>query len=891
MKFLKFSKLFYVSSFFVLFSLVLIFSSIVYATNDWTEPSVDPPRGNIDFPLNQGATPQYKEGPLTIGSGVVVSDGYLFKVIAGSSLFETLDISKFLNVGTDAQIKLVGINSKINLTDKSSINLNNSSINLTNGATMLIDYANIDTAFYLEHTGSNGTGIYSSVKSDSGTAIYGESIKGNSVFGLTQGGVGIFGSTTGSGLAGRFDGGVRFNDITKSKYVEIDNGHILVQSGFSTIAQPEFPTTQTNVYRNNTVATKNLCFYNKDSEGNYLNTLDCRDEFTGGPASENFFIWNVGRYSDFESLQQTADINLDGLISVKCNDGGVQANPTKGIKVGEGSYLYDSSCDAGGGEIPDTTLHMQSAETINIGSNPAIASGLVVLKVTNASNSLLTVLGSGNVGIGATTPAAKLHVNGGIYLDSITTPSPTTNRLYNTGGNLFWNGMQLNISQANHWILNGTNLYTTSTIQRVGIGTTTPQSQLHVNGGIYLTPTTTQFAENILFNNSNGDLVWKGGMILSGSEGPELANTFWQPSMNAPWGSFTSSNGQSFNGSNGGGGASNNAYDNPAIYGLAYLNGGIYLEQGRDYIFSFNASGDTSKFHFGIHLPQTGLDQGNNRWTWAYPVTRTYTPRTDEAPIHSSYNNFSFTPSVSGTYTPVFYSTYIDGNISISNFSAKFLDPELAANISVTGLYTGVGSEGIKVSPLGYVGIGTSAPAAELHVDGDAIITGSLCLGSSCTNDLRLQCPPRMVPVKIDQDLGSFGYIIYEDCNNRTYSDRVIFTEPQICNSIDYTCKYLQGAQYANYSSYPWYGTSLACESLCKTFGLKINNPTSIIENIDFTDDKNYESDPYWCYYNDCYNGAITSNGTPSWNLKEAGYWEYTSKLMSCTCYRKSINE
>lgn len=846
-------------------SLFIFFSifDVAYAY-EWTEPSGDPPAGNIDLPLNQGVTPQYKEGPLTIG-GTSAQSADLFTVITGSSLFKEIEIVETLTVGEE--IILDG-NSEINLANGSSINLDASSINLANGSKISISYA------------IAGPVLYSNATHAEGVAVFGNSINGTSIFGLTQGGVAIFGSSTGGGLAGRFDGKVRFNDASIIKYVEIEDGHILVQSGFSTIPQPQFLTSENNVYRDNSVATKNLCFYNKDSDGNYLETLDCRDEFMGGPASENFFIWNVGHGSLFEDVEQTADISLDGLISVKCNGSGVQANPTKGIKVGEGSYLYDSSCDAGGGEIPDATLHMQSAETINIGSNPAIASGLVVLKVTNASNSLLTVLGSGNVGIGTTTPASKLHVNGGIYLNSITTPSPTTNRLYNTGGNLFWNGMQLNISQANHWVLDGTDLYTTSTIQRVGIGTTTPQSQLHVNGGIYLTPTTTQFAENILFNNSNGDLVWRGNMMLEGDVGPELVTSLWINSSTyiAPWQVFNSSSGQAFSGSdqedvNGSDFCRETQYGT-YVCNLAYNN--VYLEQGNDYIVSFDASWtDTTGHYFG-------LITGDNP-VYIIPMRRLIDP---------GRNYFIFTPTFTGDHQMGVFTYSETANIQISNFSIKA--QETVGNMSVSGLYTGLGgSEGIKVNPLGQVGIGTSAPAAELHVDGDAIISGNLCLGGSCMNDLRLQCPPRMTIVKSSGST-STRYIIYQDCDNRTFSDRVKFINPKICDS-NFVCKYFMGAEYSPDISNFDNGSSKACKPLCESLGFKTRVPVPT-ENIDFTDDLNGNTDypVFWCDNNECFNGGINADGIPYWTgYTPTGpdYDSYTSKLTSCTCYRKSINE
>jgi len=59
----------------------------------------------------------------------------------------------------------------------------------------------------------------------------------------------------------------------------------------------------------------------------------------------------------------------------------------------------------------------------------------------------------GNVGIGVTNPASKLQLAGDLGLAPMTAPSTTTDKLYNVGGNLFWNG--INISGSSGWGLTG----------------------------------------------------------------------------------------------------------------------------------------------------------------------------------------------------------------------------------------------------------------------------------------------------------------------------------------------------------------------------------------------------------------------------------------------------
>ena len=55
----------------------------------------------------------------------------------------------------------------------------------------------------------------------------------------------------------------------------------------------------------------------------------------------------------------------------------------------------------------------------------------------------LVMDGAGNVGIGTSSPNEKLDLNGILYLRNSTVPSTTTNRLYASGGNLFWNGQNV----------------------------------------------------------------------------------------------------------------------------------------------------------------------------------------------------------------------------------------------------------------------------------------------------------------------------------------------------------------------------------------------------------------------------------------------------------------
>lgn len=55
---------------------LLLAGFVVYA---WTEPGSAPPAGNVDAPVNVGATPQTKSGDLNLGGALVISGSILDK--------------------------------------------------------------------------------------------------------------------------------------------------------------------------------------------------------------------------------------------------------------------------------------------------------------------------------------------------------------------------------------------------------------------------------------------------------------------------------------------------------------------------------------------------------------------------------------------------------------------------------------------------------------------------------------------------------------------------------------------------------------------------------------------------------------------------------------------
>lgn len=97
----------------------------------------------------------------------------------------------------------------------------------------------------------------------------------------------------------------------------------------------------------------------------------------------------------------------------------------------------------------------------------------------------------GKVGVNTTTLNEALNINGSVYLAQVTAPSPTTDRLYNVSGALYWNGVDLTAGaglpsgttgqtlrhNGTGWIANST-LINDGT--NVGIGDSTPDAKLEL---------------------------------------------------------------------------------------------------------------------------------------------------------------------------------------------------------------------------------------------------------------------------------------------------------------------------------------------------------------------------------------------------------------------------
>ncbi len=176
---------------------------------------------------------------------------------------------------------------------------------------------------------------------------------------------------------------------------------------------------------------------------------------------------------------------------------------------GTPSDKYNPSIDFNVGSYANSGINAQTQLDIRLGEG-----GIHIPDTT-----VMSLLSSGNVGIGTTSPVATLGVNGTSYFTATSTfakgisiasstPDVTTNALYNNAGTLFWNGSDISTATTDNWTFatnyGTTTLTATSTMPWWSQGALYASSTLTVAGNTALTN-----ASSTLFTNSG--LSWFDG--------------------------------------------------------------------------------------------------------------------------------------------------------------------------------------------------------------------------------------------------------------------------------------------------------------------------------------------------------------------------------------------
>lgn len=237
-------------------------------------------------------------------------------------------------------------------------------------------------------------------------------------------------------------------------------------------------------------------------------------------------------YTDF-SLASDGDLTIDsagGAINLAANDSFALASGTGTI-----SQTYTPAGTTG------TANGVSLAPTFGIDVTAQTLSGINIAANTNTNTDAGDTLYGINIANITGTAASETAINigtgwdtgvsvasGGIAL-SDSTPASTTNKIYNTSGNLFWNGSQLATTSSGVWSINTTPtpdvVYTTDTSFDVAFGGNSSTAPLFVDvsaGSLtFNAPTTGTLLDFVLETEwTTGDLInidWASGTTQTGA--------------------------------------------------------------------------------------------------------------------------------------------------------------------------------------------------------------------------------------------------------------------------------------------------------------------------------------------------------------------------------------
>lgn len=208
--------------------------------------------------------------------------------------------------------------------------------------------------------------------------------------------------------------------------------------------------------------------------------LPSRVEFNNAFASgqSGYMIFRYPTYNNF-LISGDYDGNIGGAIPNiqfgRQSTVYMHINSSNG-NIGIGTTSPGAKLHVGGGEI---RVDAGQAVTLDTSNSMYLVGASNQLRLYNGGNPVVNITTGGNVGIGLTSPAVKLHVAG---------TSETSVRVSDSGGSY----MELYQQSTDSYILasnalrfynGGSERMRITNSGNVGIGTTSPESKLHVAGG------------------------------------------------------------------------------------------------------------------------------------------------------------------------------------------------------------------------------------------------------------------------------------------------------------------------------------------------------------------------------------------------------------------------
>jgi len=229
---------------------------------------------------------------------------------------------------------------------------------------------------------------------------------------------------------------------------------------------------------------------------------DTQKWWVGYDAGDDFF-----EFYDYSGTPGTRMVIEDGTGNVGIGT----TSPTALLHLGEGdikltqagsgtSRLIDAGTtriDLGNDSNQAITMSADGGMRFDVDTNNNETGSSFTFTTNDNGTTLMKIQDNGNVGIGTTSPSYKLDVTGtGRYTQPVVVGTPTASGHAATKSYVD----SATVGQTG-WTDGGTSVYTTTLTDSVGIGTTTPQEKLHVQG-------------NLVLSSGSQDIGWANNEVL-----------------------------------------------------------------------------------------------------------------------------------------------------------------------------------------------------------------------------------------------------------------------------------------------------------------------------------------------------------------------------------------